>query len=863
MNFYRRVDWGRFVWVWCLLLWAVPCFSQSNGLQFSSYESVQDLRTSLDLNPSTDIGFDEDLELTFELSFIPDQKVYFGYIVRIAAEGQKNIDLIYNDTPAAAAGRFKVIVGGKFTDLNFNISPNSLFDHWNKIKLRIDKKKQELAVEIGGKTFKQPYEVSSTAKYRILFGANHHKEFQTTDVPPMKLRNIDISKSGKRIDFLPLDEEDGNVAKDVNGLMNGTVTNPVWIKKLHRSWHDQYKLSVRGLVCSAMDPVSKTVFVIGNDSLYTYSLSSVSANSIAYKSGSLNLSKGNQAFFDTVSKNLFCYSIDQKRIARFDFAKQTWDQNFIYPIPDYITYYWHANKFYSPSDSSLYTFGGYGQLAFKNTVHQYSFATKSWISMAPDSSVFPPRYLAAGGANEKGIYILGGFGSPTGQQILSPRFWYDLVFFDKTSKKFTKVYDLKTDLRDFAFANSLVIVGNRFYALLFPKNTYNSSLQLIEGSLSQPEIKTLAPPIPYFFRDNKSFSDLFYCSKDEQLVALTLSRTEDDKTTSIHIYSLNLPVLEGGNEVAASSPSTMGNMWIWLAGTLLAGVAGGWLYIRNRRKSVAIPAQIVVEPVAPVKSILITEKEKPSVAKLMPGEHRNEISLFGDMQIFDDQGNDITASFTPLIRELFLLILLNTIRWERGISSEKLKETLWFDKTTESARNNRSVNLGKLKNILNKMKSCQVVQVGSFWKIEFESGLTKIDYRDYLEIVSQKGTADRATIEKLMTITRKGAFLFNLEYEWLDSFKSDISNEIVNMYQDFASTVQIADDPDFLINLANHIFYFDPVNEVAVVSKCRALAHLGKHSLAKATFATFTKEYSRIYGETFHKDFAEILHVSS
>ena len=94
--------------------------------------------------------------------------------------------------------------------------------------------------------------------------------------------------------------------------------------------------------------------------------------------------------------------------------------------------------------------------------------------------------------------------------------------------------------------------------------------------------------------------------------------------TSIHIYSLNLPVLEGGNEVVTSSTSSMGNMWIWLAGALLAGVAGGWLYIRNRRKSVTIPAQIVVEPVAPVESILITEKEKPSVMEQL-GKTKEQI----------------------------------------------------------------------------------------------------------------------------------------------------------------------------------------------------------------------------------------------
>jgi len=50
--------------------------------------------------------------------------------------------------------------------------------------------------------------------------------------------------------------------------------------------------------------------------------------------------------------------------------------------------------------------------------------------------------------------------------------------------------------------------------------------------------------------------------------------------------------------------------------------------------------------------------------------------------------SDITGMFTPTLKQLFLLILLSGIRNEQGISSIKLTEILWYDKTENRARNN-------------------------------------------------------------------------------------------------------------------------------------------------------------------------------
>ena len=112
-----------------------------------------------------------------------------------------------------------------------------------------------------------------------------------------------------------------------------------------------------------------------------------------------------------------------KRSSRIDFANGQWAGDF---DPGRITEFWHANKFISSTDSSLYSMGGYGFLRYKNLVQRYSFATKKWELIATSGNHSPPRYLAAlgKGKDPRFVYILGGYGSLSVDQMLDPQNFY-------------------------------------------------------------------------------------------------------------------------------------------------------------------------------------------------------------------------------------------------------------------------------------------------------------------------------------------------------------------------------------------------------------------------------------------------------
>jgi len=93
--------------------------------------------------------------------------------------------------------------------------------------------------------------------------------------------------------------------------------------------------------------------------------------------------------------------------------------------------------------------------------------------------------------------------------------------------------------------------------------------------------------------------------------------------------------------------------------------------------------------------------------------------LFGYFEVITSDGHNITRQFTPLLKEMFLLILIDSLRYNKGVSSEKLNDILWNGKDIKDAKNNRSVNLVKLKNILDKLGECTISRDTGAWKFEY------------------------------------------------------------------------------------------------------------------------------------------------
>ncbi|WP_158861131.1 Kelch repeat-containing protein [Lunatibacter salilacus] len=822
---------------------------QFYGLSFVSNEAIQDQRTGLDLSPKNRLCFDKNFQLSFDISFRPDQFEYFGYIFRLIDPENRNIDLISNIN-SPSKNHIIFINQGESIPHYFDLDDTDIFKSWNKFTFDYDLESQTLTYSFLGITSSQKIPFEQGSCFKILFGANDYSKFKTTDVPPMVVQNIEIHEHGNLIYQWLLDEQSGNIAAENIAGRSGDVLNPLWVKELRSEWRLLKKISSEGPVSVAFNSTDGLLYIVGVDSLISFSPSNNELTSLPNQSGSLQLQQGNQSYYDTTLKRLHNIYLDQGLVSTYSPETQAWTKN--YTPPKRITDNWHFNKIFNSKDSTFYFFGGYGHFIYKNIVRKFHNPTGTWDSIAPPAESYTPRYLAAlGGSAEGDIYLIGGYGTYTGQQIHNPSNLYDLLRFDPQDQTFKKMTELRIKDEDFVFANSMVIDQNArgYYGLIFSKHKFNSELQLIRGSLDSATYTEVGNKIPFKFYDINSFVDLYYSSKLEKFFAVTLFYTTDNYS-EIAIYSISsppIPILD--TEKPSNIPSYAYILSILGILVLLFIL----IFYLNGRKKIENSGHI---PILEITSTSITEID----SRRTVGEvQQNTMYLFGVFQLFDKSGNDITKNFTPLIRELFLLILLYSIRWKRGISSEKLKDLLWFDKSNVSARNNRSVNIAKLKSILSEVNGCEISKETGYWKANIDPTQINVDFFNYYNIIQDKKDLSKKRIKELIAIVQRGSFLSNLEYEWLDSFKSEIGNEIIDLYTHYANSINISDDPEFLIEIANHIFYFDLVNEEAMMLKCKSLVYLGKHSLAKGVFENFKKEYKNIYGEEFHKEFQTIL----
>ncbi|MBD3628913.1 galactose oxidase [Cyclobacterium sp.] len=822
-----------------------PISGQYYGLSFASSEAVQDLRTGLDLSPGKTLCFDNNFQLSFDISFQPDQLEYFGYIFRIINQRNQNFDLISNLT-SPDGSQLVIINQGNAAPHSFDLENTGIFNQWAKFTFDFDLENRLLTYSFLGIKKTEPLSFEKNSCFKILFGSNDYPKFKTTDVPPMNIRNISIHEGDYlRYEWL-LDEYTGTMAKENIEGQDGQVENPLWLKKMRMEWKLLKSFSIEGPISVAFEESEELIHFVGLDSLISFSCANNQMMHTPYESGRLYLLRGNQSLFNQYTGQLYTIYLDQQKIAAFDDATRNWDKNF--DPPERITDNWQFNKFYSRQDSSIYLLGGYGHFIYKNKVKRYHIPTATWDSIMPSSDSFVPRYLSALGQVDSGAYILGGYGTETGQQIHNPTNLYDILYFNVKDKTFEKITELKIKNEEFVFANSLIIQekSRTYYGLNFSKHLFNSNLQLIKGSLDSADYSLVGNKIPYKFYDINAFADLFYSPNLDRFFAVTLFHNTDNQT-EVAIYSIANPPLPLAQKEEPSWGYGLNYILLLVAG--LVGLVGVVLYVSRMKLSTGQASVMESNPNSPISSL---------DEGLIP-DRKNIIYLFGVFQMFDSEGNDITKNFTPLIRELFLVILLFTIRWERGISSEKLKDLLWFDKTAESARNNRSVNIAKLKAILAKVDGCHISKETGYWKVNTDPTKIGVDYLKYHHIVQDKSILNKSIIQELIAIVHRGGFLSNLEHEWLDSFKAEISNEVIDIYIHFANSMDIAEDPEFMIEIANYISYFDLVNEEAMMLKCKALAHLGKHSLAKKVFDNFRKEYKNIYNEDFIKDFQTIL----
>lgn len=265
-----------------------------------------------------------------------------------------------------------------------------------------------------------------------------------------------------------------------------------------------------------------------------------------------------------------------------------------------------------------------------------------------------------------------------------------------------------------------------------------------------------------------------------------------------------------------------------------------YLYIFRRKTKPTIPVS--------AERKVVAYEDKAAVS--------NYIQIFGEFNVLDSHGNDITSLFTPRLKQLFLIIMLYSQRDKSGISSGELTKQVWGEDSGKSTKSLRSVSILKLRKILEKLDNTEIVFSANKYSIVF-SGKVYCDYLVCMDLLKNK-IRTKEEFEKFYEIISKGEVFKAESFEWLDDFKNYICNRIVDVVSKFIGQYSLERDTDMIIHLADQILLNDPSNEDALVYKVKALIHQNNGKSAKYAYDKFRTVYLEMYGEEYPKSFEQV-----
>jgi DNA-binding SARP family transcriptional activator len=821
------------------------------GLYFYAHTQNIDKRTSLELNNGEPYSLEAQDRFTLEFDFfLRDELVKFGYLFRIVSNSGENFDLLVKNQPNI----FFVI-----NNRDFPLKTVPSISAWNHIVLTFDKSQDRISLRYNDEIIDCSHSLGNAKSLDISFGQSFLKNFLTVDVSPFILKDIRVAVNNKSIHHWELNKHDGDVVLDELKNKPAKASNPRWLIDRRIYWEQVASLETPLFPQVAFDSIANVIYLLNDSRLMTYSLLTDSLKTTFDTRIPPDEILCNSLILNHVNRNLLYYDFKENGIHTYNFTKNKWNP---YDGFESETDHTHHNRYISPFNGNLYLFGGYGHYTYHSDFIRIDLKTNERTTL-DFSNIITPRYLAAMGGNKAGdkLYILGGKGAEKGRQELSPKNFSDLYEVDLQTDRIKHLFDLPKSNGNEAnlYSNSLIVTDNdsSLYVLAYSNDTYATSIILNRINLYTHQIEQLADSIKFYFMDIRSFCDLYYSPQLSKLIAIA-AYSDDQKTAKVNVYTLDFPPLHWNDAIQDNPKPSKGRFLYIIVGmviVLLLLIFGKKRFVKN--KSVETPLVIEQEEKEPAVGT------PPLAAPQFYDFKLKAIVFLGGFQVFDKDGKNITGEFTPTLKYILVLIILYTLKNNKGISSNKLQELLWFDKSEEAARNNRSVNIRKLRVLLQRLGKADIIHENHYWTIIRDDDIF-CDYREALRLLHKMQEEEQSAKEdllRLLELLNAGELLPNIQFEWIDEFKTNFSNEVIDTLMRVANNQNnlFHNNLDINLKIADCLLKIDSINEEALGMKIKALSAMGKKGLAKAVLDSFAKEYKILLGETYKGSLSNLL----
>ena len=833
------------------------------GLSLKSHSVPGIERTTLYLDDNQPFSIKNDFIISFQM-YVRANEHDFGTILHLHTNTNQFIRFSF---VAGEERHFPALV---LNEGIININSPIEREKWLDVSLHLRLKDNVIEIDYDNKKISAMAPLQGVKSVTALFG--QMKEY-LSDVAPIDLRNVTITQDGKQIREWKLWKHNDTVCYDeIEGAVARAI-HPVWLIDNHIEWKLVHQAKIPGKLDVAFNAREALFYLVRSQSIDVLDENGTLQKEIAIRGGYPAVEFPNHLLYDTLSNKLVSYYPKKGITSRFSFDTERWSNEI--RNTEEASNYNHARTF-NPADSSFYFFGGYGFYQYRNDLYRMKYSTNQIEQVEYERPLYH-RYSAAMAIVGDELYIFGGRGNKYGKQELSSHYYWGLCAINLKNKQSRIVWQKNQPQEEGTIMASTMYFepsDSSFYAV-----STNKGGVLWKISMKDSVYSEVSKPI--YNESTYQDSDFsLYTSPSHGKLFLVLDKILSNHTHELAIYSINMPLVNEVDIRQSTAGESINNRWyLYAIGILLLLVLAGFVLYRfkyngkNKKapatkkgteKTVATTGKVQSQSDVP-ESKTIPKKEWMQESETIFTEtvnyydrSRASISLLGCFNVRDKDGNDITSNFTPRLKHLLILLILYTEKNAQGILASKTTEILWPEKEETAARNNRNVNLRKLRVLLESIGDMEVMIENNFLRIKWGTGVF-CDYHTLITCTKQfEQEKSEELLNRILEILLYGPLLPNTILDWLDDFKDDYSSYSIDLLKNLLDIEISRNHQDMIIRLADIMFLHDPLNEEALAAKCSVLVTQGKKGIARNLYDRFCKEYHDSMGETYKVPFADL-----
>jgi DNA-binding SARP family transcriptional activator len=811
----------------------------------------------------------------------------------LSADGRHGLKVMFSLSSSLKKYTPNIVSGDKIIPIDIPIEAGK----WMKCELDLDMALGKIHFSLDDRSTTVGMDLAGMQQLSVTFGAVYQV---SSDVVNMTISDVRTEIDGKLKYRWLLAKHNGDVCYDELEHRPAVVKCGNWMIDRSLNWKPVLTLNRDTDMDLAFDSVACRFYVVGEGLLETYATDGKRI-SVSRVGGSLATGAYGHVVYDQTIQKIISYDFTHGIVSTLSPQGGSW--SFIGPAMEKESrYYCRASAFY-PKDSCYYFFGGYGFFEYSDKLHYLDPKTGT-LKTIDYSPKIPPRMSVAACVVGDEMFIAGGRGNEVGKQEVREHFYYDLYAINLRTRRSRCLWSRNDgDMKGaFSFCSTMLFdpADSTFYAM-----QDGSSGRLLKIWMNEARREVVSDKLDTKFGILAS-EGAFFVSPRENKVYAAYNMMGPDGKHRITVYSLDTPLLDSTNIRQAEATGSWITMWLWLGvAIVIIIVGGGCIYIIRRKIRGKVGRTL--STVAPTDSCGVgkdafdtdapvahegnetvkNEADKGSFATdeavnaegddplrqeyisiedpVLPTFNRNRssISFLGGFSAYNDKGEDMTASFTPRLKSLLILIILHTENNKYGISAETTADLLWGNSEILSTRNNLNVSLRRLRMLIDQDFGLSISNDSGYLYIHWKKGVF-CDYHELLVRLAEIKNPDideeryKRLFDEILGLLSLGTLLPEISEEWIDSFKSSFSNVSLDfLFECLRQEMRIKNYP-LVSKLADIIFAHDSLNDAALSAKCKILTLQGRRGIAKNVYNHFCKEYLQVYGEEYDTPFSKL-----